>query len=99
MTRPAAAWLFTTVALWGRMLRLPLHSAASLLLAAGLGRWASRMAVAIAARWPIAARLSLVGLFGTVAATAVATTGWHAWADYRAGTGLPRPSAGATTYS
>jgi len=95
VTRSAAAWLFTTVALWGSLLRLPLYAVASLVLAVGLGRWASRKAVAIAARRPIVARLSLVGLFGAVAATAVATTGRHEWADYRAGAGLPTPSVGA----
>jgi arylsulfatase A-like enzyme len=95
VTRPAAAWLFTTVALWGALLRLPLHAVASLVLAAGLGRLASRMALAAAARRPIVARLSLVGLFAAVAATAVATTGRHAWIDYRAGAGLPNPPAGA----
>lgn len=95
VTRHAAAWLFTTVALWGALLRLPLYASASLLLAAGVGRWASRTAVATAGRRPIAARLSLVGLFAAVAATAVATTGRHAWADYRAGAGLPQPPVGA----
>ena len=60
VTRPAAAWLFTTVALWGALLRLPLHTVASLVLAAGVGRRASRMALAAAARRPIAAKKAVV---------------------------------------
>jgi hypothetical protein len=48
----AAGWLLATVALWGALLRLPLHGVASLLLAAGLGRWASRAVVARIARRP-----------------------------------------------
>ena len=91
----AAAWLFMTVALWGALLRLPLQGGASLLLAAGIGRWASRAAVAVTPRRSRLARISLMGLVGVTAMVALSTTGRHALNGYRAGTGLPAPPAGA----
>jgi arylsulfatase A-like enzyme len=91
----AAAWLFATIALWGALLRLPLHGAASLLLATGMGRWASHALVVNASRWKRRMRISLVGLVAVLAATAFGTTGRHALARYRAGAGLPAPPPGA----
>jgi arylsulfatase A-like enzyme len=69
----AGAWLLATIALWGVLLRLPLSGVASLLLAAGLGRWASRAAVA-ASLWPRLAWVSVVGLVGVLVMTVSAST-------------------------
>ena len=43
----AATWLFTTLAIWAALLRLPLYGVCSLLLATGLGR------LMVAISWPI----------------------------------------------
>jgi arylsulfatase A-like enzyme len=56
-----AAWLFTALAFWGGLLRIPAHGAAILALAAGLGRPMSQAIAALAGR-PIALRLVSAGL-------------------------------------
>ena len=91
----AAAWLFATLGLWGALLNLPLAGAASLLLAAGLGRWVSRAIAASGPRCRRWGRISLVGLAGTLAIIAAVTIARQALAEARALARLPAPPAGA----
>jgi arylsulfatase A-like enzyme len=91
-----AAWIFATVGLWGALLNLPLAGAASLLLAAGLGRWIGRMVAALAPRFLRWGRLSLVGLAGSLLVIAAVTIGRQVLAESHALSRLPAPpSAGA----
>jgi arylsulfatase A-like enzyme len=90
-----AAWVFATVALWGPLLRMPVSGTASLLLAAGLARWASRGTAAYAPRFPRLARASLGALIGVLAALAAASSGRHAVREWLALSRLPAPPAGA----
>jgi len=86
-----AAWVLATVGLWGALLNLPLAGAASLLLAAGLGRWIGRMVAALGPRCRRWGRLSLVGLAGSLAAIAAVTIGRQVLAESRAVSRLPAP--------
>jgi arylsulfatase A-like enzyme len=91
----AAGWLFATLALWEPLLRTPLAGAASLVLAAGLGRWFSRWVAAGPdglGRWT---KRSLAGLAGLLAASAAVSLGWQALGESRAAARLPQPSRGA----
>jgi arylsulfatase A-like enzyme len=92
---PAAAWLFATLALWCPLLRMPLDGTASLVLAAGLGRWIGRAVSALVLRFRWFVPLSLLGLMGLLGGTAAFTYGRQALAEYRAVAGLPPPPPGA----
>ncbi len=87
----AASWLFATLAIWGALLRTPLSGAASLLLAAGLGRViADRIAAAGLGARPLG--YTAIGLLGLLGLLAVSSSGSQAINEYRAVKGLP-PSA------
>jgi arylsulfatase A-like enzyme len=91
----AAAWLFAALGLWGALLNLPLTGAASLLLAAGLGRWIGGAVTVLGLtcrRW---GRYSLIGLAGSLAVLAAASIGRHALAESKALARLPEPPPGA----
>jgi arylsulfatase A-like enzyme len=90
-----AAWLFATLAIWEPLLRMPLHEAASLLLAAGLGRRIGREVASRAARFRRLARWSLAALVGAVGATAAVSCGRRVLAESRATASLPAPPPGA----
>ncbi len=87
----AGSWLLATVALWGALLRLPVHALGSLLLAAGAARV---IADAIAAggpgsrrmRYAPAAALAVLGLL------AAASSGLGAFRESRAVGALPARS-------
>jgi arylsulfatase A-like enzyme len=87
----AAAWTLLTLGAWGALLNLPLNAGATLLLAAGLGRWISRLAgrAGPPARWW--GRLSLVVMVGALAVIAVVTTAREMLAESRALARLPAP--------
>ena len=63
ITLRAAAWVFTTLALWSALLRMPLYGICTLLLAAGLG-WRISTAIATFSRGRRRARFALAGLLG-----------------------------------
>jgi arylsulfatase A-like enzyme len=90
----AVSWLLATLAVWGPLLRMPLDGAASLLLAAGLGRWISRAIAARGLFFPRFARRSLVGLFGVLGMIVALVSGRHALAEARALARLPAPTPG-----
>ena len=90
-----AVWLFATIAFWGPLLRLPLYGAATLLLAAGAAHatsgWVARRI--LGNRW--FAPLSLAGLAGAVAVTALVSVTRHARAESQALANLGPPPPGA----
>jgi arylsulfatase A-like enzyme len=90
-----AAWLLGTLALWGPLLRAPIHGAAGLLLAAGAARLISRGVVrdSTPARWAV--RISLAALLIVLAGTAGASLWRERRAESRALTQLPAPWRGA----
>ena len=90
-----AAWLFASLGLWGALLNLPLTGAASLLLAAGLGRWIGGAVTVLGLTYRRWGRFSLVGLAGSLAVIATASIGRHALAESRALARLPEPPPGA----
>jgi arylsulfatase A-like enzyme len=90
-----ALWFYATLALWGPMLRLPLFGLASLVLAAGVGRWISRVLERRGPGFGRFLRSSLVGLFGVLGVLALLTTGRQAWTEARAAARLPAPPRGA----
>ena len=75
----AATWLFTTLAIWAALLRLPLYGVCTLLLAAGLGRLINRGIVAHFQR-PRQASVTLGGLLGLLIVLAVFSSGRRALA-------------------
>jgi arylsulfatase A-like enzyme len=90
-----AAWIFGTVAIWGPLLRAPLHGAATLILAVGIARWISRSFTgAESVTWRLA-RNSMPVLAALLAATAAVSYGRQALAESRAVARLPAPPAGA----
>jgi arylsulfatase A-like enzyme len=90
----AGVWLLASLAVWGALLRSPVYSACSLLLAVGLGRLIGYAAVACGI---YARRLRYVtmALLALLAVTAALTSGWEAVREHRAVARLPRPPAGA----
>ena len=94
MTLRAGAWLFTTLAIWAALLRMPLYGVCSLLLAAGLARPISA-AVASCSRHPRQARYALAGLLGLLIVLAALSSGRQALRKYRAVSTLPAPPVGA----
>lgn len=92
----AGAWLLATLALWGALLRLPFHGAASLLLAVGVGRLFGDAVAAFGfgprVRW---ARASLAALLGVLLLLFASTTGRQMLRESRAVAGLPAPGPGA----
>jgi arylsulfatase A-like enzyme len=87
-------WLFATLATSAALLRLPLHIAGNLLLAAGLGRMVSDR-VAARGLQPRRVRTTLAGLVGLLAVLATLSSGRQALEEYRAVAGLPGTSPGA----
>ena len=94
ITLRAAAWLFTTLALWSALLRMPLYGICTLLLAAGLG-WRISTAIATFSRGRRRARFALAGLLGLLAVLAACSSGVRAVRTYRAKADLPAPAQGA----
>lgn len=91
----SALWLLATLAIWGPLLRAPLYGVASLLVAAGCGRWlGSRVA-----KHPKGAlrffRWSLAVPLIAVIVTAVISLSREAAAESRAIAALPAPPPGA----
>jgi arylsulfatase A-like enzyme len=91
---PVVAWLFTTLALWMALLRLPLYGVCTLLLAAGLGRLISTAVVAFS-QHQRRVRYALAGLFGLLSILAALSSGRQAIKEYRAMTALPVPARSA----
>ncbi|HEX3451552.1 MAG TPA: sulfatase, partial [Isosphaeraceae bacterium] len=87
-------WLYATLGISGALLRIPLHIAANLVLAAGLGRLASDV---VTARWlqPRPARSILAALIGLLFALAALSSGRQALGEYRAVAGLSPAPPGA----
>jgi arylsulfatase A-like enzyme len=85
------AWLFTTIAIWAALLRMPFYGVCSLLLAAGLGRPIS----AALARRGSQARYALAGLLGLLVVLAALSSGRQAIRKHRAVGTLPAPPVGA----
>jgi arylsulfatase A-like enzyme len=86
-----AAWALLTLGLWGALLNFPLHAAASLVLAAGLGRWISRLADLVGPRLRWWGRLSLIGMAGSLAVIAAVTVARQMQAQSRFIARLPAP--------
>lgn len=85
-----AVGLFTFLAAAGPLLFVPrLHNYAGIVLAAGLGVQASRLAAGRAAGFRILARRVTPLLVAAIAVVAVATIGWEKIAERRALAGLP----------
>ena len=91
----SAVWLFATLGIWGILLRMPLHGAASLALAAGLGRLIGWAAAALGPRLPRLAAIGLTVSLAVLASLAAATTGRQVLAEYRALARLPEAPPGA----
>jgi arylsulfatase A-like enzyme len=90
----AGSWLLGTLAIWGALLRLPLYSVCSLLLAAGLGRQIS--AVLASRRWHRrTVQYTVGGLFGLLGLLAALSSGRQAIEEHLAVAGLPPAPPGA----
>jgi len=87
----SASWLLATLTLWGPLLRAPIHGAASLLLAAGMGRFLSRGLARHAVGFNQLAGLSLFWLVPLVCTTAVVSLRRQALAEARFLARLPAP--------
>jgi arylsulfatase A-like enzyme len=93
----AAAWLLAALALGGGLLKLPLFGWASLLLAAGVGRWISRAVVALVARLGRPGRFALWEILVSPLGVLVAlSSGRQAVEEWRALARLPAPPRGAS---
>lgn len=90
-----AAWMIVTLALWEPLLRMPVHGAASLVLAAGLGRWISGILIRRAPGSQRFLRRSLAGLFGLLIVLAALSTGRSMLAEHQALARLPAAPKGA----
>ncbi|MHB1560940.1 MAG: sulfatase [Isosphaeraceae bacterium] len=88
----AGVWLMATLAMWSALLRLPIHAAGSLLLAAGIGRQAALMAPGLD---PRRTRALAAGVVVVLAAFAAGTSGWDFWRERRAVSALTAPPLGA----
>ncbi len=91
----SAAFLFTTLAIWGPLLRSPLFGAASLVLAAGAARLISGWIARHASGFGRFARYSLIVLVALVVTTAVVSLRRQSLAESRAVARLPVPPAGS----
>ncbi len=90
----SGSWLLATLTIWAALLRAPLYGAATLVLAAGLGRSIGGAAVACV-RHPRHGWQVLAGLVGLLVVLAALSSGRHALKQYRARAGLPAPPPGA----
>jgi arylsulfatase A-like enzyme len=86
-----AAWTLATIGLWGALLNFPLATWASLLFAAGVGRWIGPLVALVAPRCARWGRFGLLGLMGVLIVTAAATTGRQLLAELRRAYQLPAP--------
>jgi arylsulfatase A-like enzyme len=88
------AWLLATVAIWAALLRLPLYGAASLVLAAGIGRLVADLVAVrgLGARRMRRAPLAFLGVLGVLA---MVSSGRQALVEYRVVEGLRPPPPGA----
>ena len=86
-----AAWFFATLAIWGPLLRLPLYGIATLILAAGLARAASRWFTDRDSGAQHFARYSLPVFLTLLASIAFVSHRRQAWAESQALAGLPAP--------
>jgi arylsulfatase A-like enzyme len=86
----AGLWLMATLALWGAMLRIPLYSACSLLLAAGAGRLIGD-AITVLALEPRRVWRAALAILGALGVLAAGSAGRQALAEYQAVGGLPPP--------
>ncbi len=87
----AAVFLFATMAIWGPLLRAPLHGLASLVVAIGAARLSSRWVSHHVAGFRRFVGLSLAVLVATVGVTAAVTLVREAAAESRARSRLPAP--------
>jgi arylsulfatase A-like enzyme len=90
-----AAWLLTTLALWGFILNMPMAGWAGLLLAAGLGRPIGRIILSLLSRSPRRIRLTAAALFGLLATIAAVSIGGQAVVLYTTMARLPLPPSEA----
>lgn len=90
----AGSWILATLAIWAALSRFPLYAAASLLLAAGMGRSISA-AVAIHGRSPRTVGRTMAGLLGVLGVLAALSTGRQVLQERRALAGLPPSPSGA----
>jgi arylsulfatase A-like enzyme len=91
----SAIWLFATLAIWMPLLRAPLYGAATLLVAAGLARWISRIAAGHPRATRRLARVGLVAGLVLLSATAIVSLRRQALAESQALARLPAAPAGA----
>jgi arylsulfatase A-like enzyme len=89
------AFLVATLAIWGPMLRAPVHGLASLVVAIGAARLASRWVSHHAAGFRRFAAISLAGLLTLVVATAAISLRREAAAESAARARLPAPPSDA----
>jgi arylsulfatase A-like enzyme len=90
-----AAWSLGSLALWGPLLRAPVHGAAGLLLAAGLARVLSGPLTSRSPRTRRFVRFSAGGLLVLVVVVAAGSIGWERLAKSRTLARLPAPPRGA----
>jgi arylsulfatase A-like enzyme len=89
-----AVWILATLALWWAFLRMPIHGAAALLLAAGLGRPLSSTIVSLLGR-PRLARAAFGLALGSMIVLGALTSGRMAVLEARAVAALPATPPGA----
>lgn len=94
ITRRSGAWLLATLAIWSALLRLPITGAASLILAAGLGRLISKP-IAAHGPDPKLRRWSLAGLLGLLVVLGAGSSGRQFVREARALAALPSTPRGA----
>jgi arylsulfatase A-like enzyme len=89
-----AMWLFTTLAIWSSLLRMPVYGACSLVMAAGLARLISQGVVARGLYlWPMRSIIAVT--LGPLIVLAGLSTGRQAVGELRAISGLPAEPSGA----
>jgi len=84
-----ATCLLAVLAIWSALLRLPLYSAASFVLACALGLFASDFVVACDGRNPRRATRTVVCLVAPLGVVVAISSGWYAWKEHRAERALP----------
>lgn len=94
ISRRALSWLFTTLAIWFALLRLPIYGVCGLLLAAGVGRPLSA-AVARALLRTRPRRYILAVPFGSLVVLAALSSGRQWIQERSAVAALPAPNPGA----
>jgi arylsulfatase A-like enzyme len=88
-----ATWALATLAIWAALLRAPMYGAATLILAAGLGRLVGGAVERFRLWHPRRLQYPVVGLLGLLVAMAAVSSGGHATRHGRPLHGTPAPSA------